>query len=106
MYQKSINLFLTLFLLYSCNEKSESVIKSKPFQISGIYPHLAMCNNSSPHSWFIEMSCIHSIEEGKMIMDIYGIFYFSEFFSATNTDGIKLIDSHLRYIPDFLIRNG
>lgn len=45
MYQKSIILFLTLFSLYSCNEKRESVIKSKPFQVSGIYPHLAMYNN-------------------------------------------------------------
>ncbi len=46
-------------------------------------------------------------KEGKMLMDMHGMFYdFPITFSAENISGLKPISSHLRYIPDFCEWNG
>lgn len=67
----------------------------------------ATYNNDPPHGWFTEWPRIRSIGNGKMMMDMHGMFYdFPESFSASNTSGIKPIGSHLRYIPDFMNWNG
>lgn len=67
----------------------------------------ATYNNDPPHGWFTEWPRIRTIGNGKMMMDMHGMFYnFPETFSASNTAGIKPIGSHLRYIPDFLNWNG
>lgn len=67
----------------------------------------ATYNNDPPHGWFTEWPRIRSIGNGKMMMDMHGMFYdFPESFSAKNTSGIKPIGSHLRYIPDFMTWNG
>ena len=67
----------------------------------------ATYNNDPPHGWFTEWPRIRSIGNGKMMMDMHGMFYdFPESFSASNTAGIKPIGSHLRYIPDFMNWNG
>jgi hypothetical protein len=66
----------------------------------------ATYNNDPPHGWFTEWPRIRSVGNGKMMMDMHGMFYdFPETFSATNTAGIKPMGSHLRYIPDFLSWN-
>lgn len=67
----------------------------------------ATYNNDPPHGWFTEWPRIRSIGNGKMMIDMHGMFYdFPESFSASNTAGIKPIGSHLRYIPDFMNWNG
>lgn len=67
----------------------------------------ATYNNDPPHGWFTEWPRIRSVGNGKMMMDMHGMFYdFPETFSASNTAGIKPMGSHLRYIPDFLNWNG
>jgi hypothetical protein len=67
----------------------------------------ATYNNDPPHGWFTEWPRIRSIGNGKMMMDMHGMFYdFPESFSAANTSGIKPMGSHLRYIPDFTNWNG
>jgi len=67
----------------------------------------ATYNNDPPHGWFTEWPRIRSIGNGKMMMDMHGMFYnFPESFSASNTAGINPISSHLRYIPDFMNWNG
>jgi hypothetical protein len=67
----------------------------------------ATYNNDPPHGWFTEWPRIRSIGNGKMMMDMHGMFYdFPASFSAANTAGIKPIGSHLRYIPDFIYWNG
>ncbi|MFQ3172952.1 MAG: hypothetical protein ACI8YQ_002664 [Polaribacter sp.] len=67
----------------------------------------ATYNNDPPHGWFTEWPRIRSIGNGKMMMDMHGMFYdFPESFSKSNTAGIKPIGSHLRYIPDFMNWNG
>lgn len=67
----------------------------------------ATYNNDPPHGWFTEWPRIRSIGEGKMMMDMHGMFFdFPESFSASNTAGIRPIGSHLRYIPDFINWNG
>lgn len=63
----------------------------------------ATYNNDPPHGWFTEWPRIRSVGNGKMMMDMHGMFYnFPGTFSSTNTAGIKPMGSHLRYIPDFL----
>lgn len=67
----------------------------------------ATYNNDPPHGWFTEWPRIRSVGNGKMMMDMHGMFYdFPETFSASNTAGITPMGSHLRYIPDFLNWNG
>ena len=67
----------------------------------------ATYNNDPSHGWFTEWPRIRSIGNGKMMMDMHGMFYdFPETFSANNTAGIKPMGSHLRYIPDFLNWNN
>jgi len=67
----------------------------------------ATYNNDPPHGWFTEWPRIRSVGNGKMMMDMHGMFYdFPETFSASNTAGIKPMGSHLRYIPDFINWNG
>lgn len=59
-------------------------------------------NNDPRHGWFTEWPRIREIGEGRMMMDMHGMFYrFPAAFSAGNTAGIAPISSHLRYIPDF-----
>ena len=67
----------------------------------------AAFNNDPAHGWFTEWPRIRSIGNGKMMMDMHGMFYdFPKTFSASNTEGIKPMGSHLRYIPDFMNWNG
>ncbi|MBJ6366995.1 hypothetical protein [Snuella sedimenti] len=67
----------------------------------------ATYNNDPPHGWFTEWPRIRSVGNGKMMMDMHGMFFdFPETFSAANTAGIKPMGSHLRYIPDFVNWNG
>ncbi len=67
----------------------------------------ATYNNDPPHGWFTEWPRIRSVGNGKMMMDMHGMFYdFPEIFSAKNTAGITPMGSHLRYIPDFLNWNN
>jgi hypothetical protein len=59
------------------------------------------------HGWYTEWPRIRRIAEGKLMMDMHGMFYdFPKGFSAANTGGIAPIASHLRYIPDFCEWNG
>jgi hypothetical protein len=59
------------------------------------------------HGWYTEWPRIRRIAEGKLMMDMHGMFYdFPKGFSAGNTGGITPIASHLRYIPDFCEWNG
>ena len=63
----------------------------------------ATYNNDPPHGWFTEWPRIRTVGNGKMMMDMHGMFYdFPETFSASNTAGIRPMGSHLRYIPDFM----
>ncbi|MEO9473994.1 MAG: hypothetical protein ABJG41_00600 [Cyclobacteriaceae bacterium] len=67
----------------------------------------ATYNNDPSHGWFTEWPRIREIGNGKMMMDMHGMFYdFPSTFSHSNTAGIKPMGSHLRYIPDFLSWNG
>lgn len=67
----------------------------------------AAYNNDPSHGWFTEWPRIREIGNGKMMMDMHGMFFdFPETFSHNNTAGIKPIGSHLRYIPDFLSWNN
>ena len=66
----------------------------------------ATYNNDPSHGWFTEWPRIREIGNGKMMMDMHGMFYdFPSTFSHANTAGIKPMGSHLRYIPDFLSWN-
>jgi hypothetical protein len=59
------------------------------------------------HGWYTEWPRIRRIAEGKLMMDMHGMFYdFPKGFSAASTGGITPIASHLRYIPDFCEWNG
>lgn len=67
----------------------------------------AAYNNDPSHGWFTEWPRIREIGNGKMMMDMHGMFYdFPETFSHGNTAGIKPLGSHLRYVPDFLSWNN
>lgn len=67
----------------------------------------ATYNNDPSHGWFTEWPRIREIGDGKMMMDMHGMFYeFPSTFSIKNSAGIKPIASHLRYIPDFCSWNG
>lgn len=56
---------------------------------------------------YTEWPRIREIGNGKMLMDMHGMFYdFPKTFTAANTSGILPISSHLRYIPDFTNWNG
>ncbi|MFB9052725.1 hypothetical protein ACFFVB_06485 [Formosa undariae] len=67
----------------------------------------ATYNNDPSHGWFTEWPRIREVGDGKMMMDMHGMFYdFPSTFSHTHTAGIKPIGSHLRYIPDFLSWNN
>ncbi|WP_111709599.1 hypothetical protein [Lutibacter citreus] len=66
----------------------------------------ATYNNDPSHGWFTEWPRIREIGNGKMMMDMHGMFYdFPSTFSHKNTAGIKPMGSHLRYVPDFLSWN-
>ncbi|MEP1489841.1 MAG: hypothetical protein ABJK28_15585 [Algibacter sp.] len=67
----------------------------------------ATYNNDPSHGWFTEWPRIREIGNGKMMMDMHGMFYdFPATFSHNNTAGIQPMGSHLRYIPDFLSWNN
>lgn len=67
----------------------------------------AAYNNDPSHGWFTEWPRIREIGNGKMMMDMHGMFYdFPATFSDNNTAGIQPMGSHLRYIPDFLSWNN
>ena len=62
----------------------------------------ATYNNDPSHGWFTEWPRIREIGNGKMMMDMHGMFFdFPASFSADNNAGIRPVASHLRYIPDF-----
>ena len=64
-------------------------------------------NNDPKHGWFTEWPRIREIGNGRMMMDMHGMFYaFPKTFSLGNTGGIVPIASHMRYIPDFCEWNG
>ncbi len=64
-------------------------------------------NNDPNHGWFTEWPRIREIGDGRMMMDMHGMFYaFPQSFSRGNSEGIKPISSHIRYIPDFCHWNG
>lgn len=64
-------------------------------------------NNDPYHGWFTEWPRIREIGEGRMMMDMHGMFFdFPVTFSSENNAGIRPIASHLRYIPDFCSWNG
>ncbi len=57
--------------------------------------------------WYTEWPRIREMGNGKMLMDMHGMFYdFPKTFTRANSGGIKPIGSHLRYIPDFCEWNG
>jgi hypothetical protein len=64
-------------------------------------------NNDPKHGWYTEWPRIREIGEGRLVMDMHGMFFdFPKTFSAANTAGLRPIASHLRYIPDFCNWNG
>lgn len=64
-------------------------------------------NNDPRHGWYTEWPRIREIGNGRMMMDMHGMFFdFPKTFSAGNTTGLSPIASHLRYIPDFCNWNG
>ncbi len=64
-------------------------------------------NNDPKHGWFTEWPRIREIGEGRMMMDMHGMFFaFPKHFALGQTGGIRPIASHLRYIPDFCDWNG
>lgn len=57
--------------------------------------------------WYTEWPRIREVGQGKMLMDMHGMMYdFPKSFSRANSGGIKPINSHLRYIPDFTYWNN
>lgn len=67
----------------------------------------ATYNNDPAHGWFTEWPRIREIGNGKIMMDMHGMFFnLPADFSSTHTAGIYPIASHLRYIPDFCSWNG
>jgi hypothetical protein len=57
--------------------------------------------------WYTEWPRIREIGDGRMLMDMHGMFYdFPKTFSRSNSAGIKPVSTHLRYIPDFCYWNG
>lgn len=57
--------------------------------------------------WYTEWPRIRAVGNGKMLMDMHGMMYdFPQTFSRANSAGIKPVNSHLRYIPDFTYWNG
>ncbi|MBC7757311.1 MAG: hypothetical protein H7069_00530 [Phormidesmis sp. FL-bin-119] len=57
--------------------------------------------------WYTEWPRIREIGDGKMLMDMHGMFYdFPKTFSRSNSAGISPISTHLRYVPDFTSWNG
>ena len=71
-----------------------------------LLPKAAYCNDAS-HGWYTEWPRIRRITDGRMMMDMHGMFFdFPKTFSSRNSVGIKPIGSHLRYVPDFCDWNG
>ena len=59
------------------------------------------------HGWYTEWPRIRDVGDGKLMMDMHGMFYdFPKGFRSGHTGGIEPIASHLRYIPDFCDWNG
>ncbi|MBZ4192169.1 hypothetical protein [Niabella beijingensis] len=57
--------------------------------------------------WYTEWPRIREVGNGKMLMDMHGMFYdFPKTFSCANSAGIRPVSTHLRYIPDFCSWNG
>lgn len=57
--------------------------------------------------WYTEWPRIREIGNGKMLMDMHGMFYdFPKTFSHANSGGLSPISTHLRYVPDFASWNG
>ncbi len=57
--------------------------------------------------WYTEWPRIREVGNGKMLMDMHGMFYdFPKTFTRANSAGITPMGSHLRYIPDFCEWNG
>lgn len=57
--------------------------------------------------WYTEWPRLREIGNGKMLMDMHGMFYdFPKTFSRMNSAGIAPLSTHLRYIPDFCNWNG
>lgn len=63
--------------------------------------------NDPRHGWFTEWPRIREVGEGRMLMNMHGMFLnFPRTFSKANTAGITPIATHLRYIPDFCDWDG
>ncbi|OPZ10144.1 MAG: hypothetical protein BWZ10_02467 [candidate division BRC1 bacterium ADurb.BinA364] len=59
------------------------------------------------HGWYTEWPRIRETGQGRMLMDMHGMFYdFPKEFRTGRTNGLRPIASHLRYIPDFCDWNG
>ncbi len=71
-----------------------------------LLPKAAFCNDAY-HGWYTEWPRIREITDGRMMMDMHGMFFdLPKTFSSKNTSGLRPIGSHLRYIPDFCEWNG
>ncbi|NQT51353.1 sulfatase, partial [bacterium] len=59
------------------------------------------------HGWYTEWPRIREVGEGKLLMDLHGMFFdFPKGFRVGHTGGLVPVASHLRYIPDFCDWNG
>ncbi len=57
--------------------------------------------------WYTEWPRIREVGNGKVLMDMHGMFYdFPKTFSRSNSAGLSAISTHLRYVPDFTYWNG
>ncbi|MCA9185805.1 MAG: hypothetical protein R3E01_35665 [Pirellulaceae bacterium] len=70
-----------------------------------LLPKAAYCNDAR-HGWYTEWPRIREITGGRWMMDMHGMFFdFPPTFSRDNSQGLRPISSHLRYIPDFCVWN-
>ncbi|TWI17189.1 hypothetical protein IQ31_03925 [Sphingobacterium siyangense] len=52
--------------------------------------------------WYTEWPRIREVGNGKMLMDMHAMLYdFPKTFSKAHSGGIRPVNTHLRYIPDF-----
>jgi len=71
-----------------------------------LLPKASLCNDAK-HGWYTEWPRIREITDGRFMMDMHGMFFdFPKAFSTNNSQGIRPIGSHLRYVPDFCEWNG
>ncbi|MBO9620778.1 MAG: hypothetical protein J7539_17275 [Niabella sp.] len=57
--------------------------------------------------WYTEWPRIREVANGKMLMDMHAMLYdFPRTFSYKNSAGVRPVNTHLRYIPDFCSWNN